>query len=133
MPPPRMSRIGTCSESGATFVEAVVALAILAAIAATFLSGLALTSRAARLADEQITAESLAQSQMAWVQNAAYVSSPAQYSPAPLPSGIDGMDYSVTIDAVPLHGIEDGIQKITIAVKRSGKGIIKLESYKVNR
>jgi len=133
MQPFRMLRIFTSRESGATLMETVVALAILGVIAVTFLSGLATSSKAAFIADEQATAESLAQSQMEWAQNTDYVYGATQYSPTPIPSGKDYIKYSATIAAEPLHDPDDGIQKITVTVKHSGEGVIKLEGYKVDR
>jgi prepilin-type N-terminal cleavage/methylation domain-containing protein len=129
----RMPSIFTCRESGVTLIETVVALAILATIAVTFLSGLATTSRAVFSADERNTAQSLAQSQMEWVKNADYVYSATEYSPVPIPSGKDYINYSATIAAESLHYPDDGIQKITVTIKHSGKGIIKLEGYKADR
>ena len=48
----KILRIFTHRESGITFLETVVALAILSAITVTFLTGLATTSKAAFIADE---------------------------------------------------------------------------------
>ncbi len=129
----RMLSIFACREQGVTLIETVVALAILGTIAVTFLSGLATTSKAVGLADEQTTAESLAQSQMEWVKNASYSYNATGYSPAPIPSGKDYINYSAIIVAEPLHDPDDGIQRITVTVKHSDKGIIKLEGYKVDR
>lgn len=129
----RMPSIFTCRESGVTLIETVVALAILATIAVAFLSGLATTSRAVFSADERSTAQSLAQSQMEWVKNADYVYDATEYSPVPMPSGKDYINYSATIAAESLHYPDDGIQKITVTIKHSGKGIIKLEGYKADR
>jgi len=123
----------TRGESGTTFLETVVALAILGAIAVTFLSGLTTTSKAAFIADEQATVESLARSQMEWVKNASYSYNATTYSPAPMPGGKDYLNYSMTIAAEPLHNPDDGIQKITVTVKHSGEVVTKLEGYKVNR
>lgn len=123
----------TRGESGATLIETVVALAILGVIAVTFLSGLATTSKAAFLADEQTTAENLAQSQMEWVKNAGYVDSATEYPPAPIPSRRDYLNYSAIITAEPLHIPDDGIQKITVTIQRSGENVIKLEGYKLDR
>ncbi len=133
MQPFRMLRIFTCRESGVTLIETVVALAILGTIAVTFLSGLVTTSRAAFTADERATAESLAQSQMEWVKDTDYVYSATQYSPAPIPGGKDYINYSANITAAPLNIPDDGIQKITVTVRRSGEGVIILEGYKVDR
>ena len=129
----RILRIFTSRESGVTLIEAVVALAILGTIGVTFLSGLATTSKAAFIADEQATAESLAQSQMEWVKNAGYSYNATAYSSAPIPSSKDYINYSVTIAAESLHNPDGGIQKITVTVKRSDEGVIKLEGYKVDR
>ena len=123
----------TGRESGVTFIETVVALAILGVIAVAFLNGLTTTSKSAFIADEQTTAESLAQSQIEWVKNASYSYNATTYSPAPIPSGKDYLNYSALITAEPLRNPDDGIQKITVTVKRSDKGVIKLEGYKVDR
>jgi len=131
--PGRMPGIFDCRESGVTLIETVVALAILSAIAVAFLSGLATTSRAVFIADERTTAESLARSQMEWAKSVDYVYDAAEYSPAPIPSGKDYINYSATIAAEPLRTPGDGIQKITVTVKRSDKGVIELEGYKADR
>lgn len=128
-----MSRIFTCRESGTTLLETAIALAILGTIAVIFLSGLATTSRAAFIIDEQATAESLAQNQMEWAQSADYVYDATQYSPAPIPSAKDYINYTATITAEPLHNPDDGIQKITVTVKHSGETVIRLQGYKVDR
>ncbi len=129
----RKPRILTCRESGVTLLETVVALAILGTIAVTFLGGLVTTSRAAFTVDERATAESLAQSQMEWAQNADYVYSATEYSPAPIPSSKDYIDYAAAIAAEPLDSPDAGIQKITVTVNRSGEQVFILESYKVQR
>ena len=116
-----------------TLIETIVALAILGAISVTFLSGLATTSKAMFTTDEQTTAESLAQSQMEWVKNTDYVYDATQYSPAPIPNSKDYINYSVVITAEPLHDPDDGIQKITVTIKHSDKGLTKLKGYKVDR
>ena len=120
-------------ESGATLIETVVALAVLGTIGVTFLSGLTTTSKAAFVSDEQATAESLAQSQMEWAKNTSYSYNATGYTSAPIPTGKDYLDYAATIVAAPLRNPDDGIQRITVTVKRSGETMIKLEGYKVDR
>jgi len=120
-------------EAGVSLIETVVALAVLSTVAVTFLSGLATTSKAVFIADTQATAESLARSQMEWVKKADYVYEATQYPSAPISGDKDYLNYSVVITAQPLSNPDDGIQKITITVKRSEKVIIRLEGYKVDR
>ena len=129
----RMLSIFNDRESGVAFLETVVALAILGVIAVTFLNGLTTASKSTFIADEQTTAASLAQSQLEWVKNADYSYNATAYSPAPIPVGKDYINYSVVIAASPLYDPDDGIQKITVTVKHSDKGVIKLEGYKVDR
>lgn len=129
----RTLRLFTARESGVTFLETIVALAIISVIAVTFLNGLTTASKSTFIADEQTTAESLAQSQMEWVKKADYSYNATTYSPASMPVGKDYLNYSVVIAAEPLHSPDDGIQKITITVKRSDEGVVKLEGYKVDR
>ena len=123
----------TGRESGVTFIETVVALAILGVIAVAFLNGLTTTSKSVFIADEHTTAESLAQSQMEWVKNASYSYNATTYSSAPIPSGKDYINYSALITVEPLRSPDDGIQKISVTIKRSDKGVTKLEGYKVDR
>ena len=130
---PTIIQAFTSRESGATLIEALVGLAVLGAIAVCFLSGLVTTSKAAFISDEQATAESLARSQVEWVQNASYSYNATAYSPAPIHSSKDYIDYSVNITSAPLNNPDDGIQKITVTVTHSGKRVIALESYKVDR
>ena len=134
----RMLRTGTlnkvaCGESGTTFIETVVALALLGIIAVAFLSGLATTSKASIIADEQAAAESLAQSQMEWAKEADYTENATGYSPADIPNGEDYIGYSAIITAEPLDSPDDGIQKITVTVKHYDKEVLQLEGYKVDR
>jgi type II secretory pathway pseudopilin PulG len=129
----RRSSIFAGRESGVSLLETVVALAVLGTIAVVFLTGLVTTSKAAFMVDERATAESLARSQMEWAKNSDYVYDTTEYSPAPMPSGKDYINYSATIAAEPLDSPDDGIQKITVIVKHSGEEVIKLEGYKVNR
>ena len=129
----KMLRIFSFGESGISLIEVVAALAILSAVAVAFLSGLATTSKANIIDDEQATAESLARSQMEWLKNVDYVYEATEYSPAPLPTDADYISYSVITTAEPLHNPDDGIQKIAVTVKRVDKEIVILEDYKVDK
>lgn len=120
-------------EQGTTLVETLVALALVGAIVVTFLSGLAATSKATIIVDEQATAESVARSQMEWVKKAAYVYDATAYSAASLPDGDEYIGYSVTVTAASLNTPDDGIQQITIEVQHFDKEVRRVEGYKVDR
>lgn len=129
------------NEVGVTFIETLVALAILGLIAAAFLSGLATGAKATLIADERATAESLARSQMEYVKSQDYVSVPWSYelpiTPPDwdenhtLPPGYNG--YTVSVAAEPLDGHDSDIQKITVTVNHGDKPVLTVDGYKVNR
>lgn len=123
----------TGNQTGFALVETLVALVLVGTIVVGYLNGLATSSRAVVIIDEQTTAESLARSQMEWVKNAAYVSEATTYAAADIPVSTDYTGYSVNITAARLNAPDDGIQKITVAVKHFTKDVISLEGYKVNR
>ncbi|MFH0768596.1 MAG: hypothetical protein V1932_03375 [Chloroflexota bacterium] len=130
MPLSRILRNGIRCESGATLIETLVALAILGTVIITFLSGIYGSSKAAILADVRATAQSLAQTQMEYTQNATYSPGATWYPAAPIPSSKDYVGYSATINSTPVHGSEDGIQKIAVTISRFGTGVVQIEGYK---
>lgn len=129
----RQTNRNTKRESGITLVESLVALAILAAVAVVFLGGVVGTTKAAAITDEKTTALSIAQSQMEWVHNATYSPNATAYASEPLPAGRDYDNFAVDISVIPLNLPDDGIQKVTINVTRSGKQVYRLEGYKAER
>ena len=129
----RRLSIFTDQESGMTLVETLVALAILGAVAVSFLNGMTAASESTFIADEQTTAENLARNQMEKVRTADYVYGATEYPPAPMPNGKDYINYSAVITAEPLNNPDDGIQKITVSIKHFDKTTFRLESYKGQR
>ncbi|MGB2828061.1 MAG: hypothetical protein WBC50_07695, partial [Dehalococcoidales bacterium] len=99
----------------------------------SFLNGLTSASKAVFIVDKMTTAESIAQSQMEWVKNASYSYNATSYSAAPIPDGKDYLQYSSVVSAEPVHTPDDGLQKITVSIQRSGKGVYFLQGYKVDR
>ncbi len=123
----------SAGEAGFALLETLLALALLGTVGAAYLSGLATTSRAVIVADEQSTGGSLAETEMEWVKKADYVPGATTYSAAPIPGGSDYTGYSVNITAVSLRIPDDGIQQITVTVKRGAKQVLTLDGYKVDR
>lgn len=123
-------RLFSPGRRGVSLLETLVALAILGAIAVTFLQGLSTAIRTTALADENTTAKSLAQSQMEWVKKIQYVDEATLYTPADIPSNSDYQNYSATITAVPLNAPDAGLQKITVMISHHGETVFILEGYK---
>ena len=121
------------NEAGISLMETLVALAILGIIAAGFLSGLSTTAKSSLIVDERATAESLARSQIEYAKTVGYVYEATEYTAAPIPSGENYSNYSVSISAEPLNNPDDGIQKITVTVTHYDEEVITLEGYKVDR
>lgn len=119
--------------SGMAFIETLVALVVLGVVSVAFLSGLATTSRASMIVDEQTTAESLVRSQMEWVKKISYTYEATEYSPQPISSSDDYIGYSASIAAERLHVPDDGIQKVTVTITHYNKEVIELVGYKVDR
>ena len=129
------------NEKGFTLVEVIIALAVLSIIGVAILGSLSGASKALFVADERVTAESLARSQMEYIKSANYTVAPWTYElPAisppwdasyTLPNGYD--DYSANVTAEPLHAMDDGVQKITVTIRHHDKEIITLNNYKVCR
>lgn len=130
MIPARRPGMRDRGQSGATLLEAVVALVILSTVVVVFLSGVSVTSRTALVADETLTAERLAQVNMEWTQNATYTVNATQYAAAPVTVTEENADYSAAISAVPVNDDDSGIQKITVTITRSGVPVFTLEGYK---
>lgn len=132
------------NESGVTLLETLVALAVLGLVAVAFLNGLTTAAQATIIADKQATAESLVRSEIECVKSQDYKSpgqgpyqNREQRYEFVMPTG-----YSVEIDVTPIDpdtgedlspGLDVGIQKITVAVKRNNNPVLTVEDYKVDR
>ncbi len=120
-------------ERGFSLIETLIAIALLGIIGVAFLSGLSTASKVLFITDERETAKNLAESQMENVKDQVYeYDDPQSYEQPDTPS-TDYPDYTISINADPLHPADDGIQKITVVIKHHGKEVITLEGYKVDR
>jgi prepilin-type N-terminal cleavage/methylation domain-containing protein len=116
------------SEKGFTFIEVVIALAIVGVIAVGFASGLGTAAKGLLTTDERETANNLAESQMEYVKNLPYA---MDYDPSPdILSEYDNYDADIDVAALA----DGNIQKVTVSVHHQDKlEVITLEDYKVNR
>ena len=117
------------SEKGASLVESLIAVAIMAIAVTAFLAAFSTGSLAVRRADKGVTAENLARSQLEYTKSQAYVVAPASYNTlTPVPAG-----YSISSDATSIAGRDANIQKITVTATRDGNVLLVLEAFKLNR
>ena len=126
-------------EHGMTLVEVLIALGILGLVAGVSLSGLGLVYQSIALSQERVTAESLAKSQLEYIKSCPYddINTPPQYSVdgnITIPAG-----YSIEVAAQHLdpegdgNGNDDGLQKVTVAIKRDTQTLFTVEDYKMDR
>jgi prepilin-type N-terminal cleavage/methylation domain-containing protein len=119
------------SDKGFAFVETIVALALLGIIAAVLLSSVGTATKATMVADEQVTAESLARSEIEYIKNCAYQYQVTEY---PIDSTLDipsGWSVNTAVEAISDRGSD--IQKVTITVQRGGENELSVITYKVDR
>jgi prepilin-type N-terminal cleavage/methylation domain-containing protein len=138
------------SSRGFSMLEVVIAIALLGIIAISVLSALQTAALALISADRRATAESIARSQMEYVQTSPYIDysmelserDPDFYEQITVESG--GGDYNLETEAEPIDpnnhqpydgegGVfnkDDGIQKITVTVSYEGRVVVTLEDFK---
>ena len=119
-------------DKGFTFLETIVALALLGIVAVVFLGGIGTATKATMVADEQVTSESLVRSEIEYIKDCAYSYNATGYPVDPTLSIPGGWSMpNPTVEA--LHGTDDGIQKVTITVQRDGVDEFSAVIYKVDR
>jgi prepilin-type N-terminal cleavage/methylation domain-containing protein len=131
------SSLSESGQRGLTLIETLIALTILAAIGGVFLVGMTTSSRALIVNKDNITAESLAKSQMEYVKSQPYDSThnPPVYGVDP---SLNTQGYNILPSAVRLYpqivhtGNDEGLQKITVTITRGEKTVFTLEGYKCN-
>ena len=126
-------------QRGIGLIETVVALAILGLVGVAFLNGLSTTSRAVMISQENVAAESLANSQVEYIKTQDYIPV-AKYNPATncyekiaIPADLASKGYSIEINT-PVKIINDTgpfeLQSITVVIKRNGKGVFTMLMYR---
>jgi len=124
-------------QRGMTLIEVLIALGIIAAVAVTFLAGMSASSSRVIINSENITAESLAKTQMEYVKRQPYdaIGTP-EYAELVLDPDLIAADYAIDV-AVQLMNPkgdspnnDDGLQMIIITIKHHGNTVHTLEGYK---
>ena len=123
-----LKKLNNRKERGIALVESLIAVAILGGGVLAMILAMSGGALAARENNQQVTAQSLARSQMEYTKDYAYDSGSSTY---PTISSPTGYGISVGVSAVP--GGDSAIQKITANITRDGMVIMTVEDYKVNR
>ena len=136
----RLSSLLGSNSGGMGLVEVIVALGILGLISAAFLNGLSTSLNAVVISDEGSTAIAMAQGQMEYVKSQDYDESTdpghPQYveNPDITPAG-----YTAEISASRLDpegdgfANDDGLQQITIIIRRQDNEVFTLVDYLVKQ
>jgi len=138
---------GRSGERGLTLIEALVAVALLAALGVGFLSALTTSTNATTLVEKKVDVDQLARTQLEYIKGLDYIAE-ADYTPGaydingkPLfyedieTAGLIELpaDYTIVVsDPMTVDGDED-IQKITVTIQKDGADLLTLDGYKVHR
>ena len=117
-------------QRGSSLLEVLVALAILGTIAVVFLSTISSGLLGAAKIDERAVAENLARNQIEDIRRQPYSYDNLYPVTLSLPPG-----YTVIVDVADLSPVEypSSLQKVAVSVCRGERGVLKLETYKVNQ
>jgi hypothetical protein len=127
------------SDSGATLVEELVTVAIIALGLVILVAMITTGVIGVRQVDDLVTAESLARSQLELIKDAPYEPDPGT-NPYPSVTGIPG--YSVVVGIEYWNATSstfvstqrnDGMQRITVTVSVAGDSLVQTSEFKVDR
>jgi len=116
------------SELGLGLIDALVALAILGTAAAVFVAAIGTSSIMAGDVRVDMTAESLARSQLEYVKALPFDENAQDYPSITTPDG-----YSISTDVSSIPNANKAIQAVTVTVSRSGETLLVVEEYKLHR
>ena len=123
-------------QRGLGLVESLVAVAILGSAVVTFVVALSAGSIAVREQDEQVVAQSLAQTQLEYIKAQDYILT-ADYEPNDPEASYTTVDtpegYTVAVGVASIPDTDTDIQKVTVTIYRESENIMTVADYKVNR
>jgi type II secretory pathway pseudopilin PulG len=122
------SRVQLHRQQGIGLVETLVAVAILGTSVVAFVISLSAGSLTANELNRETIAQGLAQTQMEFTKNTAFVPGAATYPALPFPA-----TYSVSVNVSNVPGTDINIQKITVTVQKDSESILTISDYKVKR
>jgi type II secretory pathway pseudopilin PulG len=115
-------------ETGLTLIEAIVSIAIIGVVLVAFAVAMSTGALAVSESDQEVTAQSLARTQMEYIKGYPYDPAATTY---PAIDTTDNYSISVAVTSVPYAN--DKIQKVTATISRDAKVLLIVEDYKVRR
>jgi len=115
-------------ERGFGLVETLAAVAILGVAVVALVLGLSTGSITVREGNQELVAQSLAQTQLEYVKDYPYDPAATTYPTVDTPEG-----YSIGVEAGSIPDADTDIQRITVTISRDGEAILTVKDYKVNR
>jgi type II secretory pathway pseudopilin PulG len=122
------ARVRVQDQRGLGLVESLIAVAILGVAVVAFVIALSAGSIAVREQDQEVVAQSLAQTQLEYIKSYTYDPTATTYPAVDTPAG-----YAISVDVISIPDTDDDIQKITVTISRDVGDILTVEDYKVNR
>lgn len=127
------------SEKGATLVEELVTVAIIAFGLVILVAMITTGVIGVRQVDDLVVAETLARSQLELVKDASYEADPGT-TPYPSVTGVPGYVVSISIEywnattsSFSTSLRNDGLQRVTVTVSSSGDTLAQTAAFKVDR
>lgn len=116
------------NERGFGLVETLAAVAVLGVAVVAFVLGLSTGSITVREGNQELVAQSLAQTQLEYVKNYPYDPAATTYPTVDTPEG-----YSICVEVGSIPDTDTDIQKIMVTISRDEADILTVEDYKVDR
>jgi len=120
------------SEKGTSMIEVLLGIVLLGLVGISYLGGVGTATQATIITQEQSVAESLIRSEAEYVKGCDYQYGTSEYPVDPTLTIPEG--WTVPAPAVvPVHGIDDGMQEVTVSAQQNGETILSIVIYKVAR
>lgn len=116
-------------ETGLALVESLITIAVIGVALVAFVVAMSTGALAVSESDQEVTAQSLARTQMEYIKGYPYDPVATTY---PVIDTTDNYSISVAVTSVP-DADDDNIQKVTATISRDAKTLLIIEDYKVKR
>jgi type II secretory pathway pseudopilin PulG len=117
-------------EGGLSLVEALITIAIIGVALVAFSIALSTGSLAVNESDQEVTAQSLARTQMEYIKGCTFNPYATTY---PSVDTTDNYSISVAVTSIFDPSSDNNIQKITATISKDAVVLLTVEDYKVKR